>query len=94
MINLSGRVAFITGASRGIGKAIALKFAEAGGAVVACAREEHALTVAQEITASGGIAEAVTLEVTDADSVSRAIQTAVARFERVDVLVYNDGVCL
>ena len=92
MINLSGRVAFITGASRGIGKAIALKFAEAGGAVVACAREEHALTVAQEITASGGIAEAVTLEVTDADSVRRAVQNALARFEHVDVLVNNAGV--
>ena len=92
MINLSGRVVFVTGASRGIGKQIALKCAKAGATVVACAREDHAFSVAQEINVAGGTAEAISLDVTDGDSVMAAVKVALDRFRRIDVLVNNAGI--
>ena len=87
-----GRVAFVTGASRGIGKAIARRLATAGAMVVAGAREAHARPVADEIAASGGTAEAVSLDVTDAASITTAVRRALDRFERIDILVNNAGI--
>ena len=92
MSDLTGRVAFVTGASRGIGKAIAQRLATAGATVVAGAREAHARPVADEITASGGTAEAVSLDVTDAASIRAAVRQALDRFERIDILVNNAGI--
>ena len=92
MSDLTGRVAFVTGASRGIGKAIAQRLATAGATVVAGAREAHARPVADEITASGGTAEAVSLDVTDAASIRAAVLQALDRFERIDILVNNAGI--
>ena len=92
MGELTGRVAIVTGASRGIGRAIALRLAAAGARVVAGARADHAQPVAREIEAVGGAAVAVTLDVTEAESIAAMTRTALDRFERIDVLVNNAGI--
>ena len=88
----AGRVAIVTGASRGIGRAIALRLAAAGARIVAGARADHVHSVVGEIEAAGGTAVGVTLEVTESASVSGMVQTALDRFGRIDVLVNNAGI--
>ena len=92
MGTLEGRVALVTGASRGIGRAIALALAKRGAAVVAAARGEHAQAVAAEIAAAGGRAEAVALDVTDPAAVEGAVARVMEHFGRIDILVNNAGI--
>ena len=92
MPDLMGRVAVVTGASRGIGRAVALELAATGARVLAGARDQHADVVAAEITAGGGTAHAVSVDVMDAASVRHMIGTALDRFGRVDILVNNAGI--
>ena len=92
MVDLSGKTAIVTGASRGIGRAIALRLASAGACVVAGARSDHAEPVAREIEAAGGTAIAVALDVTRTASIAGLAQTALDRFGRIDVLVNNAGI--
>ena len=92
MIDLTERVALVTGASRGIGRAIALQLAAAGASVVAGARAQHAGPVVREIETAGGTAVGVTLDVTDTGSVTASAQAAIDRFGRIDVLVNNAGI--
>jgi 3-oxoacyl-[acyl-carrier protein] reductase len=92
MIDLSGRVALVTGASRGIGRAIAARLASQGALVVAAARGDNARPVVDEITASGRRAEAIALDVTVAGEAERAVSTAVERHGRIDILVNNAGI--
>jgi 3-oxoacyl-[acyl-carrier protein] reductase len=92
MIDLSQRVALVTGASRGIGRAIARRLARQGALVVAAAREDHADGVVAEIQADGGRAEAVSLDVTDAAQCEAAVAGVVSRHGRIDILVSNAGV--
>ena len=92
MSDLTGRAAIVTGASRGIGRAIARRLASAGALVVAGARADHAEPVAREIEASGGTAVAVTLDVTEPASIAGVVQTALERLGRIDVLVNNAGI--
>jgi 3-oxoacyl-[acyl-carrier protein] reductase len=85
-------VALVTGASRGIGRAIALGLAARGAEVFAAARSANARPVADEITAAGGRAIALTLEVTDPASVDTAVAAALAAHGRLDILVNNAGI--
>jgi NAD(P)-dependent dehydrogenase (short-subunit alcohol dehydrogenase family) len=90
---LQGKVALITGASQGLGRALALSFAREGASVVINSRgEEGVRSVAREIEALGGEALALAADVSKAEDVRRLIEAAVGRFGRVDVLVNNAGV--
>ncbi|WP_331770346.1 SDR family oxidoreductase (plasmid) [Embleya sp. NBC_00888] len=87
---LDGRVAIVTGASRGIGAATARALHRAGAAVVLAARDTDALnTLAAEIDADGGRALAVPTDVTDPAAVERLVAVAVDRFGRLDAAVNN-----
>jgi 3-oxoacyl-[acyl-carrier protein] reductase len=89
---LEGRVALVTGASRGIGRATALALAGCGAVVVCGAREDHARGTADAIAAAGGRGEAVSLDVTDGGSIDAAVSGALARHGRLDILVNNAGI--
>lgn len=90
---LQGKVALITGASQGLGKALALSFAAQGASVVINSRREEGVRpVAREIEAKGGKALALAADVSEAADVERLVGATVERFGRVDVLVNNAGV--
>ena len=92
MTDLAGRVALVTGASKGIGRAIALELAEAGADLVINARGSAALdTVAAEVRGRGRAGEAVPADVATEAGARLVVKRAVARFGRVDVLVNNAG---
>jgi NAD(P)-dependent dehydrogenase (short-subunit alcohol dehydrogenase family) len=88
--DLSGKVALITGASRGIGEALALAFAAAGAKLVLASRKQEGLDqVAQQIRAGGGEALALAAHTGDPAAVNRLVEEAVAVFGGVDILVNN-----
>jgi len=92
-MSLNGQVAVITGASRGIGRAIALKLSAAGAAVVVTATTvEGAKRTADEIVASGGQALALKVDVSVASEVEALFKEAVSAFGRLDILVNNAGI--
>lgn len=89
---LEGKVAVVTGGSKGIGKAVATAFAEAGASVALAARgEEELARAAKEVEASGGEALPVATDVTDPAQVQALIDRTVERFGTVDILVNNAG---
>jgi 3-oxoacyl-[acyl-carrier protein] reductase len=92
MLDLSGKIAIVTGASRGIGRGIAVMLASRGAHVVAAARGEHAAETVAEIEGAGRTSEAVALEVTDAASIDAMIAGVLGRHGRVDILVNNAGI--
>ncbi len=91
---LAGRVALVTGASRNIGRAMALDLADAGAAVVvnAVRAREEAEAVAREIEGRGGKAMVVLADVTDPTAVRAMVEAAVKRFGRLDILINNAAV--
>jgi len=92
-MNLSGRVALVTGASQGIGQACALKLASAGAAVALAARNREKLNgVAAQIAASGGKAAVFQLDVADEEQIKAVVKGAIAELGKVDILVNNAGI--
>jgi 3-oxoacyl-[acyl-carrier protein] reductase len=90
---LQDKVAVVTGAGRGIGRAVALRFAAEGAAVAACSRTaSHVEAVAGEIVAKGGKAKAYAVDVANSAGVTSVCEQLLKDFGRVDVLVNNAGV--
>jgi 3-oxoacyl-[acyl-carrier protein] reductase len=92
-MSLAQRVAFVTGASQGIGRICALRFAREGAAVAVAARNQEKLNeLVQEITGAGGKAAAFALDVADEEQVKSGIKAAIAQFGKIDILVNNAGI--
>ncbi len=92
-MNLAGRVALITGASQGIGRACALKLAASGAAVALAARNREKLDqVAAQIATAGGTAAAFTVDVSDEAQIKTACKAAISQFGKIDILVNNAGI--
>jgi len=88
-----GKVAVVTGAGRGMGRAVALAFGREGArVVVAEVNAEHGIEVAEEIRAGGGSASAVNADVSRVEEVTRLFAEAVEAFGSVDILVNNAGI--
>jgi 3-oxoacyl-[acyl-carrier protein] reductase len=92
MFSLANKVALVTGASRGIGKAIATRLAGQGAVVVCAARGDNAKATADAIVAAGFKAEALTLDVTDDAALAKAPGDIVERHGRLDILISNAGI--
>ena len=93
MSGLQGRIALVTGASQGIGRACALALAEAGATVALAARNETRLAeVAAEIEAAGGKAAAFALDVASEESIKAGAKAILERFGKVEILVNNAGI--
>jgi 3-oxoacyl-[acyl-carrier protein] reductase len=92
MFDLSGKVAIVTGASRGIGRGVTAMLASRGAHIVATARGENAAETVAQIQGAGHRAEAAVLEVTDAASIDALIGAVLQRHGRIDILVNNAGV--
>ena len=92
-VDLRGQVAIVTGASQGLGRAIAETVAAAGAATALVARSADKLeAVAAAIRAAGGTAEPFPCDVSQAESVQRVVEAVVERFGRLDILVNNAGI--
>ena len=92
LFGLSGEVAVVTGAGRGIGEGIAKVLAAAGAHVVCAARRtEEIERVAQEIVAANGTAIAVTTDVTSEDAVEQLAEAAISEWGKLDIWVNNAG---
>jgi len=89
----SERVALVTGASQGIGKACAIRFASAGATVALTARGKEKLNeVVEQITQLGGKAEAFQLDVGDEEQIKSVFKDVISRFGKLDILVNNAGI--
>jgi 3-oxoacyl-[acyl-carrier protein] reductase len=93
MFSLKDKVAIVTGASQGIGRETALALAEAGANVAVAARNEEKLAaLVTEITAAGGEALAVKMDVAEADQVKAGFKLVLEKFGRLDILVNNAAI--
>ena len=91
--NLSGQTAIVTGASQGLGKAVAIRLAANGAHVLCAARSVDKLAeTVQQIEAAGGKADAVACDVTDREAVEKLFADVESRFEKLDILVNNAGI--
>ena len=92
MLDFSGKIAIVTGASRGLGRGIAEMLAARGAHVVAAARQDNAAATAAAIAQAGGRCEAASVDVTDAASVDALVSGVLGAHGRVDILVNNAGI--
>ena len=92
MFELTGKIAIVTGASRGIGRAIAQTLAARGAVVIAAARGDNSAQTVADITNAGGKAELASVDVTEAASVEAMVAGVLARHGRIDILVNNAGI--
>jgi len=93
MAGLQGRIALVTGASQGIGRACALELAKAGATVALAARNETKLAeVAAEIAAAGSQSAAFALDIAGEDSIKAAAKAILDRYGKVEILVNNAGI--
>ncbi len=89
---LKGQVAIVTGAGRGIGRAIAIALSEEGASVIAAARSNDEIHETEQlIRMNGGVCESVNIDVSDKDSVRQMVEQTLTRFGTVNVLVNNAG---
>jgi 3-oxoacyl-[acyl-carrier protein] reductase len=92
-MTLTGRVALVTGASQGIGRACCLKLAEAGAAMAICARNQEKLKeLVDQITRAGGSAMFFSADVADEEQIKTAVKAALSHFGKIDILVNNAGI--
>jgi len=92
-MTFSGRIALVTGASQGIGRACAVRLAKSGATVVVAARNRQKLDeVVQEINAAGGLAAPFVLDVANEDQIKTVFKAAIAQFGKIDILVNNAGI--
>lgn len=92
-MSLKNQVALVTGASRGIGLAIARRFCQAGASVVVCGRSEDTIqAVARELTAEGFQVKAVVADISNRDEVDGLVAFTLDQFSKIDILVNNAGV--
>jgi 3-oxoacyl-[acyl-carrier protein] reductase len=92
-MTLSGRVALVTGASQGIGRACALKLAQSGAAVALAARGQEKLqTLAHEVAAAGGKAVVFPLDVGDEEQIKSTFKAVITQLGKIDILVNNAGI--
>jgi 3-oxoacyl-[acyl-carrier protein] reductase len=91
---LEGKIALVTGASRGLGKAIAIKLAQQGSkiAVNYMTSDDKAQSVVEEIQSTGGAAIAVKANISDTNAVKEMIKTVVEKWRKIDILVNNAGI--
>ena len=95
LFSLEGKVALVTGASRGLGRAMALGLAAAGAHVVLAARDrQRLLAVEQEVRDQGGRADVQAFDLTDEAAVISAVPAIIGRHGRLDILLNNAGICL
>jgi len=92
MFELTGKIAIVTGASRGIGRAIAQTLAARGAVVIAAARADNSAQTVADIASAGGKAELASVDVTEAASVEAMVAGVLARHGRIDILVNNAGI--
>jgi 3-oxoacyl-[acyl-carrier protein] reductase len=93
MAGVEGRVALVTGASQGIGRACALLLANSGAKVALCARNQEKLDqLAAEIKSSGGDATAFKLDVSTEDEIKAVVKAVIAQYGKVEILVNNAGI--
>jgi len=92
-MSLTGHVAFITGASQGIGRSCALRLAKEGASVAVAARNQEKLNeLVAEISSAGASAAAFPLDVASEEQIKSTIKAAIAQFGKIDILVNNAGV--
>lgn len=94
MKKLEGKIAIITGASKGIGEGIARVFARYGAKLVLAARSDAVEKLAKELTDSGYEAIGVKTDVSDKESVNNLVKTAIEKYQTIDILVNNAGICI
>lgn len=92
-MSLAGRVALVTGASQGIGRACALALAQSGAAVAIAARNQDKLEdLAKQIAASGGKAAPFVMDVAEEEQIKSTVKAAIAQLGKIDILVNNAGI--